>query len=43
MFCATKHSTGHTVKGGRSRNAHNWPTSNVAEHLWALYKLSDKM
>jgi len=41
MFRDTKHSTGHTVKGGRSRDAHNWPTRNVAERLWASYKLFD--
>ena len=33
MFCATKHSTGHTVKCGRSRDSHSWPTHNIAEQL----------
>jgi hypothetical protein len=41
MFCATKDSTGHTVKSGRSRDAHKWPTRNVSEHLWTSFKLSE--
>ena len=32
-FCATKLSTGHTVKGERSRDVHSWPTHNVAEQI----------
>ena len=41
MFCATKRSTGHTIKCGRSRDIHSSPTRNVAEHLCASYKLFD--
>jgi len=33
MICATKHSTGHIVKGERSRDVHSWPTHNVAEQI----------
>jgi len=33
MFCATEDSTGHTVKWGRPRDAHKWPTRNVVEHF----------
>ena len=41
MICATKHSTGHIVKGERSRDAHSWPTHNVAEQIYTSYKQSD--
>jgi len=40
MFCATKDSTDHTVKGARSRDSHKWLTRNVAEHPWPSFKLS---
>ena len=33
MFCATKDSSGHTVKFGRSPDAHKRPTRNVSEQL----------
>jgi len=41
MFCAIKDSTGHTVKGARSRDSHKWLTRNVGEELWPLFKLSE--
>ena len=41
MFCATKRSTGHTIKCGMSRDVHSSPTRNVAEQLCASYKLFD--
>jgi len=41
MFCATKLSTGHTVKGERSRDVHSWPAHNVAEQILTSYKYSD--
>jgi len=33
VFCATKDSTGHTVKGRRSQDTHKWPTRT--QQLWA--------
>jgi len=41
MFCANKHTTGHRVECGRSRDSRKWLTPNVAEHLWHSFKISE--
>jgi len=33
MICPTKHTTGNTVNGKRSRDVHSWSTHNVAEQI----------
>jgi len=41
MLCATKDSTGHTVKGAPSRNSHKCLTRKFAEQLWPSFKISE--